>query len=350
MAGSQTSTQTPGLTEITYINRKRYPTAFSIERLFERLALEIQRRGLRVRAVEAPDYNNTFPNFWRNIKWARTQVQRKIETKGVINHITGDVTSCIFGLRGPTVITIHDCNPLLRYPRTHPRYWFYRWLIYEWPARRAAAVTVISEKTRQEVLELTSCQQDKLHVIPNFVDPSFTFSPRKFNASYPTLLQIGVKQNKNITRLARALRGIPCRLEIVGEPAGADLRALTENGIDFHWSTGLSHEEVRQRYRTCDLLAFVSTYEGFGLPILEAQMTGRPVVTSAMLPHSAIAGDGGAELVDPLDSEAIRRGILRVIQDQTYRDSLLAQGQKNAAGYQLEAVASQYLQLYSSLL
>ncbi len=335
---------------LTYLNRKRYPTAFSIERLFERLAREMERRGLQVTARESPYYNNTVPNVWRNIEWARTQVQGPETRSGAVFHITGDVTSCIFGLHGPAVITIHDCNPLLRYSRKHPRYWFYRWFIFEWPARRAAAVTVISEKTKRELLELTSCREDKIHVIPNFVDPSFTYLPQRFNTEYPTILQIGVKQNKNIARLAEALAGVPCRLEIVGEPAEEDRRALERNKIDFHWATGLSDEQVRQRYETCDLLAFVSTYEGFGLPILEAQMTGRPVVTSAILPHRDIAGEGAADLVDPFDSQSIRQGILRVITEEAYRNTLLLLGQRNAARYHLEAVANQYIDLYSSLL
>ncbi len=350
MEGSRTPKQSLGVEGVTYINRKRYPTAFSIERLFERLALELRRKGLRVEAEEAPYYNNTFSKVWQNMQWARTQVQGKAGDERKVFHITGDVTSCIFGLQGPTVITIHDCNPLLRYSRTHPRYWFYRWFIYEWPVRRAAAVTVISEKTRVELLQLTDCSPGKLHVIPNFVDPSFVHRPKSFTADYPTILQIGVKENKNIARLAEALHGIPCRLEIVGEPAEVDRRALERYAIDAHWATGLSDEEVRHRYEACDLLAFASTYEGFGLPILEAQVTGRPVITSALSPHREIAGAGGAELVDPLRVESIRQGLLRVINDEEYRDALVSRGRINATHYQLEAVADQYIDLYARLL
>ncbi len=187
-------------------------------------------------------------------------------------------------------------------------------------------------------------------MIPNFVDPSFIYRPRDFNAAYPTILQIGVKENKNIARLAEALHGIPCRLEIVGEPSEADRQALKKFAIDAHWATGLSDEAVRERYAASDLLAFVSTYEGFGLPILEAQVTGRPVVTSALSPHREIAGEGGAELVDPLRVDSIRRGLLRLINDNTYRDALVSRGRTNVTHYQLEAVADQYIDLYSRLL
>ena len=327
--------------------RRPYPTAFSIERLFDQLAGVFRQRGATVERLELPYYNNTPANVRRNNKWAGSQVQSK--SPGRINHITGDVNSIIFSLSGPTVITIHDCNPLLRYPKYHPRYWFYRWVIFEWPARRAAAVTVISEKTRRELLKLTDCPEENLHVIPNFVDPAFSYQPKSFNADYPTILQIGVKENKNLGRLARALRGIPCRLEIVGEPAPTDMELLRENGIDFHYATGLTDEAVREQYAKCDLLAFVSTYEGFGLPILEAQVTGRPVLTSALSPHREVAGTDGAALVDPHSVEAIRAGLERLLTDAAYRETLITNGRTNAAHYAIGTIAQQYLDLYASL-
>ena len=329
--------------------RKPYPTAFSIEGLFDRLAAIFRERGVGVNRLELPEYNNQLGAVRRNINWAGTQ--EKATSEGTaINHVTGDVTSVVFGLSGPCVITFHDCNPLLRYPKWHPRYWFYRWVIYEWPARKAAAVTVISEKTRTELLQLTSCKTANLHVIPNFVDPAFVHRPREFNADYPTLLQVGVKANKNLPRLATALAGIPCRLEIIGQPSPEDVRHLEAQGIDFHSASGLTDEEVRQRYADCDVLTFVSTYEGFGLPILEAQMTGRAVVTSDLSPHREVAGEGGAELVDPEDVSSIRAGILRVIEDQPLREQLIASGLRNARTYHIDAIASQYIDLYETIL
>ncbi|WP_116126100.1 glycosyltransferase family 4 protein [Lewinella sp. IMCC34183] len=330
--------------------RKPYPTAFSIERLFDQLAATFAEKGVEVERLVLPHYNNTLTNVRANSEWAGTQVQRTPGNPPAVNHITGDVTSIVGALPYPTVITIHDCNPLLRYPKWHPRYWFYRWMIYERPARRAAAVTVISEKTRQEVLALTSIPADKLHVIPNFLDPAFEFVQKPFDDERPTILQIGVKPNKNISGLAEALRGLACRLEIIGEPSAADLEILRSHHIDFHYASGLSDEEVRQRYRSCDLLAFVSTYEGFGLPILEAQATGRPVVTSDLSPHREVAGPGGARLVDPYDPAAIRAGILDILQDEALRTNLIERGRANAADYHIGSVADRYLALYSSLL
>ena len=331
--------------------RKRYPTAFSIERLFADLGRSFADRGVEVIERELPLYNNALSNVRKNIAWAGSQVQRNPDVQApTIVHVTGDVNSIVFGLSVPTVITIHDCNPLLRYPRWHPRYWFYRWVIFEWPARRAAAVTVISEKTRRELLQLTSCRADKLHVIPNPVDPAIGYRPADFNAAVPTILQIGTKENKNLARLARALRGLACRLQIVGEPSATDRAELDRCGIDYAFAAGVSDERVRQYYADCDLLAFASTYEGFGLPILEAQVTGRPVVTSDRSPHREIAGPGGAVLVDPEDVASIRRGIQAVIADADLRRRCTEAGRRNAALYHIDRVTDQYLALYDQLI
>ncbi|PPK87527.1 glycosyltransferase involved in cell wall biosynthesis [Neolewinella xylanilytica] len=336
--------------QLNLFYRKRYPTAFSIERLFDRLALAFESRGLEVNRLELPQYNNRLGAVRQNRDWARAQVQGLSQSVPAINHVTGDVTSIILGMPGPRVITFHDCNPLLRYPKWHPRYWFYRWVIFEWPARKAEAVTVISEKTRRELLELTNCSSDNIHVIPNFVDPMFEHRPKAFHRAYPTLLQVGVKENKNIGRLAAALHGIPCRLDIIGQPGAEDIRQLEDQGIDYHFAAGLTDEEVRQRYVDCDLLVFASTYEGFGIPILEAQMTGRAVVTSNLSPHREVAGAGGAELVDPEDVSSIRAGILRVLNDDAYRNTLINRGLQNAQTYHIDAIAAQYIDLYETIL
>ncbi len=92
-----------------------------------------------------------------------------------------------------------------------------------------------------------------------------------------------------------------------------------------------------------------SLHEGFGLPILEAQATGRPVLTSQLEPMASISG-GAACLVDPTNSESIRSGLLRIIEDRSYRNDLVDRGFKNVNRFQLKNVARQYYELYIELL
>jgi glycosyltransferase involved in cell wall biosynthesis len=96
------------------------------------------------------------------------------------------------------------------------------------------------------------------------------------------------------------------------------------------------------------MVIFASTYEGFGLPIIEANAVGRPVVTSDIYSMPEVAGDAAC-LVNPFDVSNIRTGVLRVIQDESYRRKLIENGFKNVERFKPNAIAQQYLELYKEL-
>jgi len=104
-----------------------------------------------------------------------------------------------------------------------------------------------------------------------------------------------------------------------------------------------------QAYINCDMLCFVSTYEGFGLPIIEAQACGRVVITSnnASMPEIA---NNGALLVNPLDVNDIKNGINLLINNSKLREELISKGIENVKRFQPEIIANQYQQLYDSIL
>jgi glycosyltransferase involved in cell wall biosynthesis len=159
---------------------------------------------------------------------------------------------------------------------------------------------------------------------------------------------VGTKENKNLSRLIRAIAGLPCHLHIVGRPAERQIAELRAAEVDFSTTANLSTEQMYDAYCQADLLSFGSTYEGFGLPILEANAVGRPVVTSNISSMPEVAGNAAC-LVDPFDVEAIRAGILRVINDQSYREQLVRNGLKNVTKFTSQSVAEQYLTLYREL-
>src|ERR1039457_1051746 len=135
--------------------------------------------------------------------------------------------------------------------------------------------------------------------------------------------------NKNICRVAEALQRIPCRLDIIGRLTERQREVLEFNRIQYTEQWDLSDQQVIEKYRQCDLVVFASIYEGFGMPIVEANATGRPVVTSNIGSMPEVAGTAAC-LVDPFDCASIREGILRVIEDADYRNNLVAQGYENA--------------------
>ena len=119
-------------------------------------------------------------------------------------------------------------------------------------------------------------------------------------------------------------------------------------GVEFEEHTDLSKQEVVDLYAASDLVVFVSTYEGFGLPILEAQATGRPVLTSSIPPMDEVAG-AGALTVDPFDVDAIRAGLKRLLDEPDLRARLVTAGSENVRRYSAAAVAGQYAEVYREL-
>lgn len=318
----------------------RAPGVFhSIEELFATIAGALP-ADIAVTQRVAPRAGTAPSALWQNLRWARGAMTE-------VSHITGDVHYLAAALDPHrTVLTIHDLRFL-----NHPSPWKRALLRLLWlrlPVNRARSVTVISEATRLELLKLVKIPESRLRVIPNCLASTFSVSPKAFDAKRPTILHVGTTDNKNLQRLALALHGLSCRLQILGKPTPEQEGVLRENGIDYSWAAGLSREAVVDLYRQSDLLCFVSTYEGFGLPVIEAQAVGRPVITSNLSSLPEVAGDG-ALLVDPYDVQAIRSAVLRVMADGALRDELLAKGQANIARFAPQRIAEQYAEVYREI-
>lgn len=325
--------------EVSYFFRKKRLHAFSIESLFDNVQAQVSNQGqFRATKVEVPSIRNIFANIFISHKH-----------QGQINHITGDIHYVSLGMKKRnTVLTIHDCVFLTKYNKLNFKYWLFKFLWYQLPMWRANSVTVISEKTKRELMKLTGIKSDKVKVVPNFFDPRFEFVPKEFNAQRPRILQIGTKENKNIQNLAKAIKGLNCELHIIGSLDVETQLVLQENKVDFKSYTNLSFDELKQQYELCDMVVFASTYEGFGLPILEACAVGRPLVTSRISPMDEIADDAACK-VNPHNILDIRRGILNVIEDEAYRDQLVNNGWKMRYKYSIENITSRYTDLYEEI-
>lgn len=328
-------------TRIQLFQRKPLPTTHSVERVFDSV-----RKALPDDIASA-----VHPCLFqsRGLLRRMLNVAEAAFHQCDLNHITGDVHYLALGLRKrKTILTIHDCGGLHRHKGFSRLIllWFWYWL----PVRRVAAVTVISEFTRDELVGATGCDPTLIHVIPDPVPPEFVASAKNFERKCPVILQVGTtKHNKNIFRVAEALRGIPCRLNIVGKLNKEQREVLESNGIAYVNQWNLSDEQVAEKYRECDMVIFASTYEGFGMPIVEANATGRAVVTSDIPPMTAVAGSAAC-LVNPYDPISIREGVLRVINDEEYRGQLVARGFENVKRFQAQTVAAQYAMLYRKVL
>ena len=112
--------------------------------------------------------------------------------------------------------------------------------------------------------------------------------------------------------------------------------------------SNLTKEEVVQKYIDADILVFGSLFEGFGMPIIEANAVGRAVVTGNCSAMPEVAGNAAC-LVNPLEVESIRSGIMRVIRDDAYRLHLIENGRINKERFEAVKIADEYFQLYKEV-
>ena len=316
--------------DVVHFHRRPQPTQFSIEGYFERIrgcfrrAHQAERNGefrdMHVRVCTMPCFSSGIVGRVRNILSAW-------RNQGAVNHITGDVQYIALLLkRQRTLLTVLDCQILERL--TGWKRAVVKWLWYTVPAKRVVAITVISAETKRQLLNEIRFPVDRIHVIPVSVSPLFQPSPKLFDADCPRILQVGTKANKNVHRLVQALKGVKCHLDIVGPIDETLQQALHDNAVQFTSHGRLTDEQIVERYREADIISFASTYEGFGMPIVEAQCVERVCVTSNCSSMPEVAGDAAC-LVDPFSVNSIRDGFLRVIQDAGYRESLIENGRAN---------------------
>lgn len=265
-----------------------------------------------------------------------------------VNHITGDIHFVTtFLTKKKTILTIHDCGFLKRISGIKFRIVKFFW--YTLPARKAQIITVNSNATKQDLLNYIDFPESRIKVIYIFVPDVHQRNIKEFNNEKPVIFQIGTAENKNIKRVAQALRGIRCKYVVLGHLDIETISILNQNEIDFeNIDSKISDSEVADLYKKCDIVSFVSTLEGFGMPIVEANATGRVVVTSNVASMPEIGADA-AEFVNPFDVESIKIGFLKVINDNSYREQLIKNGFKNVKRFEQAKIANEYYNLYRTM-
>ena len=326
---------------ITYFFR--HPAGgFSIAKV-SRIFVDHFAQVRKVRQLTLPFHNTGISAVFKNLVYT----YRHRDRQG-INHLTGDSHYIILALLGcRSVLTVHDMS-MLDNQTSSLKYLFFKYAYFVLPLRFASRVVCISEATRRSVLRFTS--RTDIEVIPDAVDTSiFHPSPKTFDTDCPRILMIGTGWNKNVEREIRALQGISCCLLIVGQLTPDINRALEETQARYEHFQNLSDEEIFGLYCQSDLVLFCSFYEGFGMPVIEANMTGRPVITSYIHPLIDVASDAACFVKHPDNVQEIRQAVLKVLGDSSYRDRLVENGRRNVERFLPSIVTDAYARVYDSL-
>lgn len=323
--------------QICYILRHPEPFFFSIERICHILAAEVRK--------EANVQFFTMP-FSSSMVGAPANLMLLPRSKKTVYHIIGDVYYASLGLpEERTVVTYQDAVLLHRLSGLKRRILLE--YSYRKPIERAGAVTVVSEFSRTELEKACGSLGRPLHIVHNPIDPIFQ-SRQASGGGRPRILQVGVTRHKNVDVTIKALAGMDCDLHVVGTPDAALVELARNENVPVQWHTGVNERQLVDLYASATLVAFASSYEGFGLPILEAQAVGRPVITSNCCSLPEVAGDG-ALFVEPGSADELRTAIRRILDDATLRASLVERGHRNVERFSLQKIAAEYCAIYKSL-
>ena len=323
--------------KVCFVHRDPSSGGTSIEEIFQGL-------------IEVLEEKISIQQFHYNKRHSLLHNLRRLKQMNAdIYHITGGVYFIAPFIRHKKVIiTIHDIGHFRQLKGI--KRWIFGLLYFKWPIYRADAITSVSEFTADNLRQWFGDKiQRKLYVIPNPVPGIFLKMERPFQKIKPRILQVGTNLNKNLDSVIKAINGLDVILVIIGELLHDDKLQLEKHSISYENYSRLNYTEVYEQYCLADIVIFVSTYEGFGMPVIEAQATGRPVIASYITSIPEVGGKGVHYIQDPFNVQEIREGILKVINDDTYRAKLINEGFRNVQRYDKERIAKEYLSLYKSV-
>ena len=322
---------------VTYFYREPRDTGVSMEGIFRQV-----RKDLEGKVDIKEFYCDKSLSRFQNTKLAKKHA-------GEINHITGDVNFLAVGLKGAkTILTIHDIGYYENPGRTALKKAVYGFFWFKLPLKYVDIVTVVSKFTKERLMHHFRFPEERIRVIHDPVKPLFQYAPKPQIGTPPVVLMMGTGKHKNLDGLIEAAKDTNFHLDIIGWPASDEVAKLESYGISYKVYNKLTDEEVYERYKACDVLFNASLYEGFGMPIIEAQSVGRPVVASNRGAMKEVVGDAGL-LVDPAKPNEIREAISKLVGNKAYYDKLVNVGRGNIAEYQHEKIADQYLQVYKEI-
>jgi glycosyltransferase involved in cell wall biosynthesis len=241
----------------------------------------------------------------------------------------------------PLVVTLHDIA-VLRHPELFNRWTrSYSRVVLPRVARAARIVIAASEFTRGELLSLLDLPEEKVRVIPHAVGAPFIADGDAAFGDY--VLTVGtLEPRKNLDRLVdgferAGLNG--SRLLVAGMRGWGDVHVSGDRVQQLGF---VPDDELARLYRGARCVAYLSAYEGFGLPLVEAMACGAPVVAANAGSAPEVTG-GAAVLVDPSDPDAIAAGLGEAVER---REELRARGLERAQAFSWDAVARATVGVY----
>ena len=254
----------------------------------------------------------------------------------------------VWFLRIPAVPVICDLIPFIPEARARKRSQVIERLTFGRGVARAAALDCISEATRRDLVAHAPAAAKKAFVVPLGVSPQIEQPTgeaevrERYALPGGFVLTAGVLEpRKNLVRLVRAHATLPDDLRrrfplVIAGPAGWENRELEAElaraAGDVRQVGFVPDRDLAALYGLCSVFAYVSLYEGFGLPLLEAMAAGAACLTSDVSSLPEVGGDAVA-YADPRSPDSIGAGLAHLLEEPDERTRLGAAAKERAAGF-----------------
>ena len=259
----------------------------------------------------------------------------------------------------PTVVQFHDLN-FEHFPQDMPKHylWHYKTFFPKF-AQKANRIITVSEFSKKDIINCYNVDSEKIDVAYNGVNEIFnpiseiakTTIRKQYSESKPYFMFVGsLHPRKNLSRLFQAfdrfksLSQTEVKLLIVGEKrwwTGPIAEAYDSMHFknDVIFTGRMSAEDLHQVTAAALASVYVSYFEGFGIPILEAFRCNTPVITSNVTSMPEVA-QNAALLVDPFSVESIAQAMTKMM-DEEVRKDLIEKGQKRALDFSWDKTAEE---------
>lgn len=330
-----------------------------IRELFSRYTRTTSRRCRVILPRDGPDFPAAPGTEIVRIPWTyRQNIRRMVFQTFVMGRrygkdtilLTTDSKAPFLLDRSCTLVPLITDLAVFRMPqvyRTSRAVWWK--LQYKYLCRRADFFLAISEFTKREMTQLLGIPAEKIHVV--HCAASDALAPvedreklcrlrEKYRLPDRYFLFVGnANPRKNLARIIRAFDRVVesaesgCNLVIAGGQgwkfSEEDTLRDVRHKDRIRFIGFVEDEDMPALYSAAELFLFPTLYEGFGIPIIEAQLCGTPVLTSNCSSLPEVAGDA-AVYVDPYSEESIRDGMVRVLSDPEFARELRQKGLANA--------------------
>ncbi len=315
-----------------------------------------------VRIIHPGPIGRLLPSYWRSMSMT-SDLQR--DGIHLYHGLSNELPMGIRSLSIPSVVTIHDVI-FMRYPE------FYSMIdraIYEKKFRHAidasSRIIAASNQTRDDLVEFLGADRMKIDVVYQPCHPQFYCTPQeedlqivrnKYNLPKNFILTVGtIEKRKNILAVIKAVHKGKLNIPVVniGRPTDYMRKIemyIEENNVkDIHFLPNVNSEDLPLIYRMASALVYPSFFEGFGIPILEAMVSGIPVITSNGSCLSEVASKA-ALYVNPSSTEELMVALKRVLLDEHTRSLMVEEGFRRAELCSPDKIASDIMKVYQKVI